>query len=152
MQSLTASSSFTDSLNDTDGLLEYASLECDQAQMLEQVKTKAHALVLNAIGFQAAESVRWTKTLLSDLWEGRLSCDDDSLSDNMSVLTSPSCFSSFSNHNSNSSVDSCPSTDPELCAKPWKRSRRPLSRCLVPKNITTTSDKEKEGRRVSIGS
>ena len=138
-------STIADSLNAKDGLLEYASLECDQAHMLEQVKTKAHALVLNAIGFQAAESVRWTKTLLTDLWEGRLRGDDDSMSDNMSVLTSPSCFSGFSN--GNSSVDSCPPTDPELCTKSWRRSRRPLSRCLVPKSITTSNDdKEKRGR------
>jgi hypothetical protein len=133
------------------------------------MKAKANALVLKAIGFQAAESVRWSRTfLISNIWEKEHeSQDDDSFSvgtnsDAMTIQsfstlgTLRTYMGSFagSSNSSSSSIVSCVPRDPEI-GRGLGRYRQPsLKRFAVPQDIVTTksvikpSFKKKEKRKV----
>ena len=131
------------------------------------MKAKANALVLKAIGFQAAESVRWSRTfLISNIWEkDHESQDDDSFSvgtnsDGMSVQsfstlgTLRTYMGSFAGSSNSNSVVSCVPRDPEI-GRGLSRYRQPsLKRLAVPQDIVTTKSmikptfKKKEKRKV----
>jgi hypothetical protein len=129
------------------------------------MQSKAHALVLKAIGFQAAESVRWSRTfLVSNIWEIEHGSQDD---DSFSVVTSSDAMSvqsistlgtlrtyvsSFTGSNSSSIVSS---RDPEEGRGSMSRYRQlSMKRLAVPQNIVTTKTmvrptfKKKEKRKV----
>jgi hypothetical protein len=84
-------SSSLDALSEVDGKILHVSYECNESELLEAMKTKANVLVLKAIASQAAGTLRWSRTFLSDLWESEhMMRDEDSLSDSISTSSSSS--------------------------------------------------------------
>jgi hypothetical protein len=102
------------------------------------MKAKAYALVLKAVAYQAADSVRWSRTFLADLWESEhLMRDEDSCSSNESTL-SYSNFGTLATY-----ISSLTGNNKKVaCSKSITKSKKPFkydsrSRFSVPSNIIT---------------
>lgn len=107
---------------------------------MESMRAKANALVLQAVAFQAADTVRWSKTFLSDLWEAfHMMRDEDSLSGSVSGHS----FSTFGTIASYISALTTNSRGVAECSKPTSRTIKKKLRHFspsfaIPADITTT--------------
>jgi hypothetical protein len=111
-------------VSEVDGKMMRFSFECNEREIVEAMKYKANALVLKAIAYQAADTVRWSRTVLSDLWESEhMMRDEDSFTD--SISTSSSSYSSTRGTIA-SYIRSLTGTNKGALARPPKRTDRAM--------------------------
>lgn len=152
-----------DSFDETDGKLTHISFECDERHILESMKSKANALVLKAVAYQAADTVRWSRTFLSDLWEAEhIMRDEDSFSDSTSTQslstfgTIATYISSLAGSSNGERIGAGAPHTAKVTFRSMNKSRYARSRLSVPADIITRknmksqrSDSGKEGVRRS---
>ncbi|KAG7368382.1 hypothetical protein IV203_031125 [Nitzschia inconspicua] len=138
------------SLSENDGKLTSILFECNENDMMESIQSKANALVLKAVAYQAADTVRWSRTFLSDLWESEHTiCEEDSsFSDSVSAhsFNTFGTISTFiSSRNGKSTRIASFSKAASRSPIQKKRLKYPRSKMCVPADIITRKEvKEKK--------
>jgi hypothetical protein len=122
------------------------SFECNEREILEAMKSKANALVLKAITHHAADTVRWSRSVLTDLWESEhMTRDEDSISDSSSTSSSSTTTTALGNIATY--VNSLTGTNKESVAWPQKLSKRPSQSM----DISKISRSESVTRKTVLG-